>query len=98
MQAIGKKYLIKAERKKQDEDKIGDIYIPQTAGAFQQLDYIGKIIGYGTGFTEEEQKELIPLDTKIMMDWTDKNSVCMHMDQEIYYIINPETIMAIITD
>ena len=66
MKSIGKTYLIKIEEQK--EEQIGGIYIPQTA-SYESVYFTGIIADYGIGFTEEEKVELLPIGTKVLLDY-----------------------------
>lgn len=97
MKSIGKTYLIEVEKSK--EEIINGIIIPQTATNRNSIFYIGKIIEYGIGFSEEEKKELIPIGTTVIMDYT-KNAkhIKVILADKLYYIYKPENILGIIKD
>ena len=97
MKSIGKTYLIEVEKPK--EEIINGIIIPQTATNRNSIFYIGKIIEYGIGFSEEEKKELIPIGTTVIMDYT-KNAkhIKVILADKLYYIYKPENILGIIKD
>lgn len=99
MKSIGKTYLIQIEPKK--EETINGIYIPQTASSRETVYYIGRIIDYGTGFTEEEKTELLPIGTKVILDYrkeVSENKIRLNFEDNIYYIYEPEHILAIIEE
>ena len=60
---------------------------------------MGKIVNYGSGFSEEEKKDLIPIGTKVLMDYN-KNvkRTKLIIENKIYYIYNPENILGIIEE
>lgn len=97
MKSIGKTYLIEVEKPK--EEIINGIIIPQTATNRNSIFYIGKIIEYGIGFSEDEKKELIPIGTTVIMDYT-KNAkhIKVILADKLYYIYKPENILGIIKD
>lgn len=97
MKSIGKTYLIEVEKPK--EEIINGIIIPQTATNRNSIFYIGKIIEYGIGFSEEEKKELIPIGTTVIMDYT-KNAkhIKVILADKLYYIYKSENILGIIKD
>lgn len=97
MKSIGKTYLIEVEKPK--EEIINGIIIPQTTTNRNSIFYIGKIIEYGIGFSEEEKKELIPIGTTVIMDYT-KNAkhIKVILADKLYYIYKPENILGIIKD
>jgi co-chaperonin GroES (HSP10) len=97
MRPVGKTYLIKIEPQK--DDYIGNILLPQTAAARNTIFYIGKIHNYGIGFTEEEISDLLPLGTKVIMDYTKKaERIRLIFGEEMFYIYKPEDILAIIEE
>lgn len=99
MKSIGKTYLIEVIPQK--EEIINGIYIPQTASSRQSVFYIGKIIDYGLGFTEEEKQELLPIGTKVIMDYrksVSANKIRLNFGPNTYYIYEPENILAIIEE
>lgn len=97
MECIGKKYLVQGQLPK-PETKNG-IYIPVFGTNKEFGSYIGTIIGHGTGFSKKEKKDLIPIGTKIIMDYSNKNQrTKLIMDEKNYYIIDPDNILATIED
>lgn len=98
MTSVGKTYLIEAEKPK-EEIIDGGIILPQTGLTRQIIYYIGKIVNYGSGFSEEEKKDLIPIGTKVLMDYN-KNvkRTKLIIEDKIYYIYNPENILGIIEE
>lgn len=97
MKPIGKTYLIDAELPK-DEIKEGGIIIPITENKRNYEPFIGYIKQYGIGFTEKQKKELIPIGTKVILNYNKGvKKTKLFMDEKIYFIYNPEDILAIIT-
>lgn len=98
MKSIGKTYLIKINEQK--EEQIDGIYIPQTA-SYESVYFTGIIADYGIGFTEEEKAELLPIGTKVLLDYrkeVSQNKIRLHLDDEIFYVYEPENILAIIEE
>lgn len=91
MQPIGNKYLVKVSPQPVEE-KVGDIIMPQ--GNFAEMaHYKGTIVAHGTYMTE---KEIIPINTKIIFDWKDKEAKTkIGMNGELYYICEPKAILAL---
>ena len=91
MQPIGNKYLIKVEIPPSEED-VGGILV--LAGkAAEEAHYRGTIVAHGTYMTE---KELLPIDTKVIFDWKDKESkMKIVLNGQIYYITDPKAILAL---
>lgn len=55
----------------------------------------------GTGFTEDEKKDLIPIGTTVLMDYRKdvaKDKIRLEFGESHYYIFNPEHILGIIED
>lgn len=96
MKSIGKTYLIDAELPK-DEIKEGGIIIPLTESKRNYEPFIGYIKQYGTGFTEKQKKELLPIGTKVILNYNKCKRTKLLMDEKIYFIYNPEDILAVIT-
>lgn len=99
MKSIGKTYLIKIED--EAEEKVGDIFIPQTAMKTDVIPYIGRIHDYGLGFTEEEKKDLIPIGTKVIMDYRRDHAegkIRLIFGDEHFYVQLPKNILAIIEE
>ena len=97
MECVGKKYLIQGQMPK-EEIKNG-IVLP-VFGTNRDFDsFIGTLIGWGTGFTEQEKKDLIPVGTKVIMDYS-KNiqKIKLIMSEKTYYIYNPDDILATIEE
>lgn len=97
MECIGKKYLVQGEVPKAETKK--GIYIPVFGTNREFGSFIGTIIGHGTGYTKKEKKDLIPVGTKIIMDYNEKSQrTKLIMGEKNYYIIDPENILATIED
>lgn len=99
MKSLGKTYLIKIEPQK--EETIGGIFIPQTVSSRDTVYYIGRIADYGVGFTDEEKVELLPIGTKVILDYrksVSENKIRLQMGKDLYYVYQPENILAIIEE
>lgn len=91
MQPIGNKYLIKVE-KAPAEEKVDGIIIPSTR-SIEDIHYRGTVVEHGTYMTE---KELVPINSKVLFNWRDKDSKTkLSVDGELYYICDPKAILAI---
>lgn len=98
MKTLGKTYLIEAELPKDEITECG-IILPVTGSSRDYEAYMGKLIDYGTGFTQEQKKDLIPIGSKVIMDYGKKaKRTKLLMNQKTYYIYNPEDILAIINE
>lgn len=97
MECVGKKYLIQGQLPK-EEVKNG-IILPVYGTNRDYGSFIGTLVGYGTGFTEQEKKDLIPIGSKVIMDYS-KNveKIRLIMSEKNYYIYNPDDILAIIEE
>lgn len=99
MKSIGKTYLIKIEPQK--EESVGGIILPETAATTDIIYYIGRIYDYGIGFTEDEKKDLIPIGTKVIMDWhkeVAEKKIRLIFGEEQFYVYDPQHILAIIDE
>ena len=91
MQPIGKKYLVKVETPPPEEN-VGGILVP-SGRSEEEVHYRGTIVAHGTYMTE---KELIPVDTKVVFDWKDKDSkMKIILNGQIFYICDPKAILAL---
>lgn len=97
MECVGKKYLIQGQLPKEEVKK--GIILPVYGTNRDFTSFIGTIIGYGTAFTKKEKKDLIPIGTKVIMDYS-KNiqRTKLYMNEKTYYIYNPDDILAIIEE
>lgn len=97
MECVGKKYLVEGQLPK-EEIKNG-IILPVYGTNRDFGSYIGTILGWGTAWTEEEKKDLVPVGSKIIMDYSQKNQrTKLIMNEKNYYIIDPENILAVIEE
>lgn len=91
MQPIGNKYLVKVETPPPEEN-VGGILVP-SGRSEEEVHYRGTIAAHGTYMTE---KELIPVDTKVVFDWKDKDSkMKIILNGQIFYICDPKAILAL---
>jgi co-chaperonin GroES (HSP10) len=98
MKSLGKTYLVKIEDTQTEME--GGIYIPQTASRMNTIPYIGRIHDYGLGFSEEEKKDLIPIGTKVIMNYL-KNAegkIRLIFGKDQFYVQPVENILAIIEE
>lgn len=99
MKSIGKTYLVTVENPK--NEYIGNIYIPETSALRDIVPYIGRIYEYGAALTEEEKKKLLPIGTKIIMDYRKKsaeNKIRLVMGENTYYVIDIKNVIAVIEE
>lgn len=97
MKPIGKTYLIEVNKNDGIEQLDCGLYIPNNSSV-HDIFYEGKIIGYGTSWTEEELKDLIPIGTNIIMDYTSKKGTKLQLNEKILLIHESEQIIAIKED
>ena len=91
MQHIGNKYLVNVETPPPEEN-VGGILVP-SGRSEEEVHYRGTIVAHGTYMTE---KELIPVDTKVVFDWKDKDSkMKIILNGQIFYICDPKAILAL---
>lgn len=63
------------------------------------MSYIGTIIGWGTGWTEKEKKDLLPIGTKVILNYMEKNNkIKVLMGEKSYYICQIEDFLGILTE
>lgn len=95
MKPVGKTYLLEAYPPK---DQIVDgVYIPTFGDPTKMTYFIGKVIEYGTGFTDEQKQQLVPVGTTVIMDYTKNvHKTKLIMDGKVFYIYPVEGVLAII--
>jgi hypothetical protein len=52
-------------------------------------------------FNEDEKAELLPIGTKVLLDYrkeVSQNKIRLHLDNEIFYVYEPENILAILEE
>ena len=96
MECIGKKYLIQGQLPKAETKK--GIYIPVFGTNREYGSYMGTVIGWGTGWTKKEQKDLIPIGSKIILNLEKTDKVKLIMNEKNYYICDTDDILAIIEE
>ena len=94
MKPIGKTYLIEVERKTGVEQLENGLYIP-TESSIKDIYYEGKIIAYGTSWTDEEIKDLVPIGTTVIFDYKNKKGTKIQLVNRIMYIHEKEQVIAI---
>jgi co-chaperonin GroES (HSP10) len=100
MKSVGKTYLIQVEMPT-EEIVEGGIILPQTTSNDQLIHYIGTVIDYGLGFTEEEKKDLVPIGTRVIVDWKTKDAIGkikLKLGQNTYYIYDPKYVIAMFVE
>lgn len=98
MKSLGKTYLIRTEIPKEDITEEG-IIIPMFGSNKEFETYIGYIMDYGIGWTQDQKKDLIPINTKVILDYSKHaKRTKLIMQDKVYYIYKPEDILAIIDE
>ena len=91
MQPIGNKYLVKVETPPPEEN-VGGILVP-SGRSEEEVHYRGTIVAHKTYMTK---KEFIPVDTKVVFHWKDKDSkMKIILNGQIFYICDPKAILAL---
>lgn len=100
---IGKKYLIKCEvdhTPTHEEDGI----IVLNDSSVQDIYWKGKIVAYGTMWTEEEKKDLIPIGKTVVFDYSTPvqnkrlKSIKVAVGKDVYYLEDPDEILGVFED
>ena len=89
MKPIGKTYLIEVQKKNDIEQLDSGIYVPS------DIYYEGKVIGYGTSWTDEEIKDLVPIGKTVIFDYKNKKGTKIQLVNRIMYIHEKEQVLAI---
>lgn len=97
MECVGKKYLVQGQLPK--EEVVKGIILPVYGTNRDFGSYIGTIIGWGTGWTQEEKKDLFPVGKKVVLNYKEKtNKIKLLMGEKNYYICEPDDFLAIIEE
>ena len=70
------------------------IYIPDNS-SIHDVYYEGTVVEYGTGWTKNEMKDLIPIGESIYFEYKQKCGTKIVIGENVYYIHEPENILAI---
>lgn len=98
MECIGKRYLVQGQLPKEEVTKSG-VIIPVYGTNRDFGSYICTIIGWGTAWTDEEKKDLIPVGTKVILNYMEKtNKIKLIMGEKNYYICQPDDFLGILTE
>lgn len=97
MRPIGKTYLIKCP----DEDPISledRIYVINNVDKQKDGHWKGVVAAYGNGFTDEEKKNLLPIGTPVVMNYTVKAEMKLIIKNIVYYVRKEEDIVGVIEE
>lgn len=94
MKPVGKTYLIEVIKREAIEKLDCGLYIPNDSSV-HDIFYEGKIIEYGCGWSNEEIKELLPLNTIVIFEYQSKRGTKLQLSDRILLIHEPEQIIAI---
>ena len=97
MKPIGKTYLIKAEYDS-GITKQGDIYVVNDVNKNDDVFWKGIIIAYGTGFSKEEEKDLLPIGTKVVMEYGKKAQMKVVISGTVCYVRDVDEVIGVIED
>ena len=94
MKPIGKTYLIEVQRKNDIEQLDSGLYIPND-NSFKDIYYEGKVIAYGTSWTDGEIKDLVPIGKTVIFDYKSKKGTKIQLSNRLMYIHEKEQVVAI---
>lgn len=97
MKPVGKTYLIEVVKHNEIEKLDCGLYIPNDTSV-HDIFYEGTIVEYGCGWTDDELKDLIPIGTKIIMDYSSKKGTKLQLTERILIIHESDQIIAIKED
>lgn len=99
MKSIGRTYLIKCEVKSGIE-LINGLYIPTNhdVDGISDIFYQGTVISHGTGFTDEEIKNLVPIGTKVIFEYKEKRGTKLIFGKNVYYIKYEDQLLGIVEE
>ena len=95
MKPIGKTFLIKVNRNKEQYDKVGDIFVPNSSGV-GDIYFEGNLIEYGTGWSNDELENFPKLGSNVYFDYTKKEGKTkVVLGEGVFYIIDEKNLLAI---
>ena len=94
-----KTYLIKCEHKSEIKMENG-IYVPINfdVDEIEDIFYKGEVIAHGTGFSDEEIKELVQIGKTVVFEYKEKRRTKMTIGKTTYYIKDEDQILGVIED
>lgn len=97
MKPTGRTYLIKCDY---DDGikKQGDIYVINNINKNDDVFWKGYIVAYGTSFTEEETKDLLPIGTKVVMDYKKNAKMKVIIGGSVCYVRDVDEIIGVVED
>jgi hypothetical protein len=97
MKPIGKTYLIKCDFdsgiRKQD-----GIYVIDNVNVNDDVFWKGYITAYGNGFTDEETKDLLPIGTKVVMEYGKKAKMKIVIGKSVFYVRDVDEVIGVVED
>lgn len=99
MKPIGKTYLIRCKTRS-DVELINGIYIPTNfdVDGISDVFYQGEVVSYGTGFSDDEIKKLVPIGTNVVFEYKEKRGTKLIFGKNVYYIKYEDQVLGIIED
>ena len=100
-QPFGKTYLIKCEKGEYVTQE-GGIFIINDTDSLKDMFWKGIVVEYGSGWTDKEKQDLIPIGSKIVMSYGknsgDGGGTKLVIEDEIFYIRDANEILGTIED
>jgi co-chaperonin GroES (HSP10) len=96
MKPIGNTYLIKCEEIESIENE-GGIYVINDVNKVKDSFWKGVIVEYGTT-VDPNDKELLPIGTKVIFDMSKKADAKLVLHGSVYYVRKVEEIIGVIED
>ena len=101
MEPLKKTYLVRVEQVDAYED-VGGVIVVNDVNKMKDASWKGVIEAYGTGWSEEEKKDLLPIGTKVVMTYGkksgDKGGVKLVFHGTVYYVRGFEEILGVIEE
>ena len=97
MRPTGKTYLVKCDYDDGVQEQ-GGIFVVNSVDKRSDAFWRGRIIAYGTSFTDEETEGLLPIGTKVIMDYGRKAKAKVIIGGSVCYIRDIDDIDGVIED
>lgn len=92
---IGRTYLIECDPPENITNE-GGIFVVNNIDKLKDGFWKGKVIAYGTLFTEEEKKDLVPIGSEVIMDVKKKADIKIVIKGKVFYVRKEDEILGVI--
>ena len=92
---IGRTYLIECDPPESITNE-GGIFVVNEVDKMKDGFWKGKVKAYGTLFTEEEKKNLVPIGSEVIMDVKKKADIKIVIKNKVFYVRKEDEILGVI--